>query len=133
NEVVDGAGVSFAYRLSEELSAAGTDAVRAFVVATQVFDLHTIWRQIDELGHSVPSTVADDMVLETRRLLDRACRWLLSNRPQPLAIGAEISRFQPVVAELSGSVRGLLHGRAAEGATEKIEQLTSQGVPVDLA
>lgn len=133
NEVVDGAGLSYAYRLSEELSASSTDAVRAFAVATRVFDLPEMWRRIDELDTVIPSAIADEMVLESRRLLDRAARWLLSSRPQPLAIGAEISRFRPVVTDLTGSVRGLLHGRARQGAEDKIERLAEQGVPRDLA
>ncbi|MGP4021016.1 NAD-glutamate dehydrogenase [Saccharopolyspora sp. 5N708] len=133
NEMVDGAGVSYAYRLSEEISASTTDAVRAFAVVTNVYDLSDLWRQIDALGGAVPSSVADELVLESRRLLDRAARWMLTNRPQPLAIGAEISRFRPVVAELSGSVRGLLRGRAAEGATEQIDRWVAAGVPEELA
>ncbi|WP_235883658.1 NAD-glutamate dehydrogenase [Saccharopolyspora elongata] len=133
NEMVDGGGISFAYRLSEEISASTTDAVRAFAVVNEVFGLQELWAQIDALGGSVPSSVADELVLESRRLLDRAARWMLTNRPQPLAIGAEIARFQPVVAELSASVRGLLRGRAAEGATEMIDRWTAAGVPADLA
>lgn len=133
NEMVDGAGISYAYRLSEEISASTTDAVRAFAVVTNVFGLRELWAQIDALGGSMPSSVADELVLESRRLLDRAARWMLTNRPQPLAIGAEISRFQPVVAELSDSVRGLLRGRAAEGATEMIDHCVAAGVPEDLA
>ncbi|GAA4865754.1 NAD-glutamate dehydrogenase [Saccharopolyspora rosea] len=133
NEMVDGGGISYAYRLAEEISASSTDAVRAFTVVTDVYDLHDLWNRIDGLAGKVPSSVADDLVLESRRLLDRASRWLLSNRPQPLAIGAEISRFRPVVAELSGSVRGLLQGKAAEGATAKIDGWVSAGVPQDLA
>ncbi|MGW1677960.1 NAD-glutamate dehydrogenase [Saccharopolyspora sp. NPDC002376] len=133
NEMVDGGGVSFAYRLAEELSASTTDAVRAFAVVTSVYDLHSLWQQIDQMGRSVPSSVADELVLESRRLLDRAARWMLNNRPQPLAIGAEITRFKPVVEELSGSVRGLLRGRAAEGSNELIERWMAAGVPAELA
>ncbi|MCA1186971.1 MULTISPECIES: NAD-glutamate dehydrogenase [unclassified Saccharopolyspora] len=133
NEVVDGAGVSYAYRLSEEIAASATDAVRAYAVVTSVYDLPELWRRIDELDNVVASRVADEMVLASRRLLDRAARWLLSNRPQPLAIGAEISRFRPVVSELAASVPGLLRGQAAVAAEEKKQQLISEGVPADLA
>ncbi|WP_374727404.1 NAD-glutamate dehydrogenase [Haloactinomyces albus] len=133
NEVVDGAGISYAYRLAEEMSTGATDAVRAYAVVTCVYDLPSLWREIDDLGTELPSEITDGMVLETRRLLDRASRWLLSNRPQPLAIGAEISRFRPVVAELSASVQSLLRGRAAENAAEYAGRLTASGVPSNLA
>ncbi|GAA4875932.1 NAD-glutamate dehydrogenase [Saccharopolyspora cebuensis] len=133
NEVVDGAGISYAYRLSEEISASTTDVVRAFAVVTTVYDLHSLWRRIDALAGAVPSSVADELVLESRRLLDRAARWMLTNRPQPLAIGAEISRFRPVVAGLAGSVRELVQGRAAEGVDAKVRRWVAEGVPAELA
>ncbi len=133
NEVVDHGGISYAYRLFEEISASATDAVRAFAVATRVFDLPAIWQSIEGLDNVVSSTVSDTMVLETRRMLDRASRWLLSNRPQPLAIGAEISRFAPVVEELAGMLPDLLRGRAAENAQRQADELRSAGVPGELA
>ncbi|MQA62168.1 MAG: NAD-glutamate dehydrogenase [Actinophytocola sp.] len=133
NEVVDGAGVSYAYRLNEELNATATDAVRAFTVVTRVFDLPAIWRQVDALDNVVPTAVADAIVLETRRLLDRASRWWLTNRPQPLAVGAEINRFSPVVAELTPLVGSLLRGEQAETVRVKYDQLKADGVPNDLA
>ncbi|WP_026421273.1 NAD-glutamate dehydrogenase [Actinokineospora inagensis] len=133
NEVVDGAGISFAFRLAEEMSASATDAVRAFVVATRVYDLPSLWSEIDALDNVVPTDVADAMVLESRRLVDRASRWLLSNRPQPLAVGAEISRFHRVVGELAPVVGDLLRGNAREEAAADADRMVQAGVPAALA
>ncbi|HEX9336641.1 MAG TPA: NAD-glutamate dehydrogenase, partial [Pseudonocardiaceae bacterium] len=133
NEVVDGAGVSYAFRLAEEMSATATDAMRAFVVASGVFDLPSLTRDIRALDNVVANDVADAMVLEARRLLDRASRWLLSNRPQPLAVGAELSRFAAPVRHLAGGVLTLLRGREREYVVEQTEQLTARGVPAELA
>ncbi|WP_258174820.1 NAD-glutamate dehydrogenase [Actinopolyspora mortivallis] len=133
NEVVDGAGISYAYRLLEEMSAETTDAVRAFEVVTAVYDLPGLWAEIERLHGVVPSEVVDSMMLETRRLLDRASRWLLSNRPQPLAISAEIHRFRPAVVELSESVWDMVQGKAAENAAKRANELIERGVPEKLA
>jgi glutamate dehydrogenase len=133
NEVVDGAGISFAFRLAEETGASATDAVRAFAVVTRVYDLPAIWRDIDALDNVVPTETADLMLLETRRLLDRACRWLLSNRPQPLAVGAEITRFHETSAQLAPAVGDFLRGRAREKAVQDSEALLAAGVPAGLA
>lgn len=133
NEVVDGGGISFAFRLAEEMSASATDAVRAYAVVTQVFDLPSIWREIEALDNVVPTAVQDDMVLETRRLLDRASRWLLSNRPQPLAVGSTINRFRDVVAELSPFAMDLLQGKEHAVVTGKADRFVEQGVPAELA
>ncbi|OQO89450.1 NAD-glutamate dehydrogenase [Saccharomonospora piscinae] len=133
NEVVDGAGVSYAFRLAEELNATATDAVRGFAVVTGVYDLPSVWEGIAELDNVVSTDVADTMVLETRRLLDRAARWFLTNRPQPLAVGAEISRFAEPVATLVPKLGGLLRGREADTVCREAETLVAEGVPEDLA
>ncbi|GHH48355.1 NAD-glutamate dehydrogenase [Lentzea cavernae] len=133
NEVVDGGGISFAFRLAEEMSASATDAVRAYAVVTQVFDLPSIWREIEALDTAVPTEVQDSMVLETRRLLDRASRWLLSNRPQPLAVGSTINRFRGVVEELSPYAFDLLQGKELDVVAGKADRYVEQGVPAELA
>ncbi|GAB2972507.1 NAD-glutamate dehydrogenase [Saccharothrix stipae] len=133
NEVVDGGGVSYPFRLAEELSASATDAVRAYTVVTAIYDLPSLWREIRALDTVVPTDVQDDMVLETRRLLDRASRWLLTNRPQPLAVGSTISRFAPVVAELAPRTIDMLQGHEKESVLEHVERLVGHGVPVELA
>ncbi|MCG8926177.1 NAD-glutamate dehydrogenase [Lentzea sp. CC55] len=133
NEVVDGGGISYAFRLAEEMSASATDAVRAYAVVTQVFDLPSIWREIEALDTVVPTDVQDSMVLETRRLLDRASRWLLSNRPQPLAVGSTINRFRGVVEELSPYAFDLLQGKELAVVADKADRYVEQGVPAELA
>ncbi|MET9627929.1 NAD-glutamate dehydrogenase [Lentzea sp. NPDC006480] len=133
NEVVDGGGVSYAFRLAEEMSASATDAVRAYAVVTQVFDLPAIWREIEALDNVVSTAVQDNLVLETRRLLDRASRWLLSNRPQPLAVGSTINRFRGVVEELSPFAFELLQGKELDVVAGKADRFVEQGVPAELA
>ncbi|EHR49887.1 NAD-specific glutamate dehydrogenase [Saccharomonospora marina XMU15] len=133
NEVVDGAGVSYAFRLAEELNATATDAVRAFAVVTSVYGLPELWSGICALDNVVSTDTADAMVLETRRLLDRAARWFLTNRPQPLAVGAEISRFGAAVAELLPRLGDLVRGEEADGVHRQAASLIGQGVPAELA
>ncbi|MCP2200482.1 NAD-glutamate dehydrogenase [Lentzea flava] len=133
NEVVDGGGISYAFRLAEEMSASATDAVRSYAVVTEVFDLPTIWREIQALDNVVATHVQDNMVLETRRLLDRASRWLLSNRPQPLAVGSTINRFRGVVEELSPFALDLLQGKEYDVVAGKADRYVEQGVPAELA
>ncbi|ANN19720.1 NAD-glutamate dehydrogenase [Amycolatopsis orientalis] len=133
NEVVDGAGISYVFRLMEEMNATATDAVRAYAVVTHVYDLPSLWAQIDALDNVVPTEVADEMMLETRRLLDRAARWFLTNRPQPLAPLAEINRFGRVVGELAPRAHELLRGVECASVDANTERLIDKGVPAELA
>ncbi len=133
NEVVDGAGISYVFRLMEEMNATATDAVRAYAVVTHVYDLPSLWAQIDALDNVVPTEVADEMMLETRRLLDRAARWFLTNRPQPLAPLAEINRFGRVVGEMAPRAHELLRGVECASVDANTERLVEKGVPTELA
>jgi glutamate dehydrogenase len=139
NEVVDRAGITYAYRLAEELAVSAADALRAYSVTVAVFDLRTAWQAIVDLGNprsinnTVPVSTADTMMLTLRRLLDRASRWLLLNRPQPLAVGAEIDRFRPIVQAVVPRVPDWLVGREADNVTAATRRLAQQGVPDELA
>jgi glutamate dehydrogenase len=133
NDVVDAGGITYAYRLAEELAVSAPDAVRAYSVVVAVFDLPATWQAIAGLSGVVPVPVADSMMLTVRRLLDRASRWLLLNRPQPLAVGAEIGRFRPIVQAMAPLVADWLVGREADNVTVATRLLVQQGVPDELA
>jgi glutamate dehydrogenase len=132
-EVVDRGGITYAYRLAEELAVSAPDAVRAYSVVAAVFDLRATWQAITNLGGAVPVSVADAMMLTVCRLLDWASRWLLLNRPQPLAVGAEIDRFRPIVQAMAPLVPIWLVGREANEVTAAARRLAQQGVPDELA
>ncbi len=131
NEMVDGGGMSYAFRLGEELSAGADDAVRAYTVTTAVFDLRRLWH--NQRASGVPTAISDAMVLDSRRLLDRASRWFLTNRPQPLAVGAEASRFTAIVGALKAQLTTLLRGRELAAVEAEAERLRAQGVPAACA
>ncbi|MBB5918818.1 glutamate dehydrogenase [Nocardia transvalensis] len=131
NEMVDLGGITYAHRLNEEIGASATDSVRAFAAATQIFDLQSIWTRIREA--EIATAVKDELELETKRTLDRASRWLLSNRPQPIAVGAEIHRYSDSVRELAPKVPGWLRGHHIDTLERQSARLTGLGVPEVLA
>ncbi|MEU1959612.1 NAD-glutamate dehydrogenase [Nocardia sp. NPDC019304] len=131
NEMVDYGGITYAHRLNEEVGATTTDAVRAFAAASGIFDLHERWARIRACD--APTPVRDLMELETKRTLDRASRWLLSNRPQPIAVGSEISRYRADVRELAPKVPGWLRGHHVFTLTDRSAELIARGAPTDLA
>ncbi|WP_328391647.1 NAD-glutamate dehydrogenase [Nocardia sp. NBC_00416] len=131
NEVVDYGGVTYTFRLGEEVGATATDTVRAFSAVTDVFGLHDIWERIRAADTTVG--VRDQLELETKRTLDRASRWLLTNRPQPIAVGAEINRYREGVSELAPKVPGWLRGHHVTTLTDQAADLVAHGAPLDLA
>ena len=134
NSVVNTGGITFAYRLTEDAGVSEVDAVRAFAAADAIFGIERTWRAIRAAADTgVSAAVTDRMTLELRRLLDRAARWLLNYRPQPLAVGAEISRFAATVTALTPRVGEWLRGDDRAIVTKDAAEFVACGVPQDLA
>ncbi|WP_319437586.1 NAD-glutamate dehydrogenase [Mycobacterium sp. RTGN5] len=135
NDVVDIGGISFAYRVTEDTGVGYVDAVRTFVAADAIFGIGQVWQRILDASRNneVPVNVSDRMTLELRRLLDRAARWLLNYRPQPLAVGAEINRFAAKVTELTPRMPDWLRGDDKAIVTKEAAEFAAHGARADLA
>ena len=135
NDVVDTAGITYAFRIVEDAGVDLIDAVRAYVATDAIFGVGELWRRIRAAGEcdGLPVAVTDRMTLDLRRLIDRAGRWLLNYRPQPLAVGAEINRFAEQVRQLTPRMAEWLRGDDADIVAKYVGEFRDQGVPDDLA
>ncbi|WP_445166100.1 NAD-glutamate dehydrogenase [Mycolicibacterium sp. Dal123E01] len=135
NNVIDTGGITFAYRVAEDTGVGYVDAVRTFVAADAIFGITRVWQRILEASRNneLPVSVSDRMTLDLRRLLDRAARWLLNYRPQPLAVGAEINRFAAKVAELTPRMPDWLRGDDKAIVTKEAGEFANHGASDDLA
>ena len=133
NEVVNRAGISFVYRLAEETGAEVADIARAWLVAREVFDMEWVWASIEGLDNVASAQAQTAMLLEGRRLVERATRWLLRHCPRPLDIGAAVARFAPGVAALSDGLVELVAPVSRAAMQGRARELAAQGVPEPLA
>jgi len=131
NDIVDTAGISYVYRVMEDVGVGPVDAVRSYVATDAIFRINEVWRAIRDADVAVH--VSDRLTLDLRRQIDRAGRWLLNYRPQPLAVGAEINRFAKKVAELTPRMREWLRGDDRAIVEKEVGQFSAHGVPEDLA
>ncbi|MEU5548923.1 NAD-glutamate dehydrogenase [Micromonospora sp. NPDC047793] len=133
NEAINRGGISFVYRVVEETAATAADVIRAYVVVREVFGLREVWDAIEALDNRVDPELQTSAYLDTRRLLDRAVRWLVTNRRSPLDVPAEIARLREGVAELLPKLETLFYGTEREGIAAHIDSMTERGVPRELA
>jgi glutamate dehydrogenase len=131
NDLVDAAGISYAFRITEDVGVGSVDAVRTYVATDAIFGVGEIWRRIR--AANLPVALSDRLTLDTRRLIDRAGRWLLNYRPQPLAVGAEINRFAAKVQALTPRMSEWLRGDDKAIVESEAAEFASQGAPEDLA
>ncbi|MGV9411257.1 NAD-glutamate dehydrogenase [Nocardia sp. NPDC003693] len=131
NRMVDYGGTSYVFRLVEEMGVTVEDAVRAFTVVTKTFGLFELWDRIR--ATPMPTRVRDELELETKRTLDRASRWFLVNRPQPIAVGAEIARYRDRMRALRALVPAWQPGDIADDLVARSQRAIAAGAPADLA
>jgi glutamate dehydrogenase len=131
NDMVDTSGITYAYRIADDVGVKPVDAVRTFVATDAIFGVEQLWRQIR--AADVPVTVSDRMTLDTHRLIDRAGRWLFNYRPQPLAVGAEINRFANKLQALTPRMSEWLRGDDKAIVEKEAGEFASQGATKELA
>jgi glutamate dehydrogenase len=133
NEMVDTSGTTFTFRLNEETGASVPDITRAWLVAREVFGMPAFWRQVTGLGGTVNIATQVTLLLEGRKLVERACRWLLYNRRPPVDIAGCVDHFSSGVLAVRSSLPKLLVGRDAESFEERRDSFAARGVPSELA
>jgi glutamate dehydrogenase len=133
NQLVDRAGTTFAFRLAEETGASPATLARGYAVAREVFEMRSFWGEIERLDNKVQADVQLGMLIEGRRLVERASRWLVLERPGGIQIEQEVKRFEPGAELLRGAIPEILDGAEAEAYRAMVTELTEAGVPKKLA
>ncbi|WP_349880633.1 NAD-glutamate dehydrogenase [Micromonospora sp. HUAS YX12] len=133
NEAINRGGISFVFRVVEETAASAADVLRAYVVVREVFGLRDLWDAVEALDNKVSPELQTAVYLDTRRLLDRAVRWLVTNRRSPIDVPAEIARLRDGVARLLPDLEHRFWGTEREAIAAHIESLAGRGLPRDLA
>ena len=133
NEVVNRGGTSFVFRAMEETGASAADVLRAYVVIRDVYGLRELWAATEKLDNQVSTPAQIRVYLNARRLLDRAVRWMVSNRRSPIDVAAEIDRLGPGVGTLLRQLPSVLVGTERRSMDGTAAELVEQGVPGEIA
>jgi len=133
NSMVNRVGTTFVHRLREDTGAAAPDIARAYTVAREVFDARRLWKELGQLDDQVDAAVQTALMAEGRRLIERAARWFLRNRRQPLDIAATVSQFAPGITALAQELPKLLAPADSEALDRAAERFVALDVPPDLA
>jgi glutamate dehydrogenase len=133
NDLVDRAGTTFVFRLHEDTGAPAADIARAYAVARDVFAVRGLWSEVEALDLRVEAGTQIAMLLESRRLVERATRWLLRTRHQPLATAAEVDRFAAGARAVGAALPGILVPAEREQWEARVAELAAEGVPEPLA
>ncbi|GAA5124232.1 NAD-glutamate dehydrogenase [Alloalcanivorax gelatiniphagus] len=133
NDLVNGAGMTFWPRLQGETGASPADLTRANFVAREIFGSLPLRQEIAALDNQVPAERQTRMRIEMRTLVERASRWLVTNRRPPLDSHATVEFFRGPVQAVMAELPRVMSGRELDDFRAREKRLTDQGVPADLA
>jgi glutamate dehydrogenase len=133
SDMVDRQGITYAYRLADETGAHLADTARAFVVAREVFDMAALWSAVRALDNVVPAAAQTRLLLEGRKLIERATRWLLRHRRAPIDVSATVARLAPGAEAVAALLPGVLSPDGHRVHRALAAELVGDGVPGELA
>ncbi|MCV6636327.1 NAD-glutamate dehydrogenase [Candidatus Albibeggiatoa sp. nov. NOAA] len=133
NMVVNYSGNEFIFILQEETGLSVTEIVSAYVVSWQVFGMADLWADMEALDNQVANDVQMAMMLDTRKLLERATRWLLRNPHVDLNIAATVDYFQSGTNQLAENLWQFMSPHDKETVEQVAQNWIKQDVPETLA
>ncbi len=133
NVVVDRAGTSMIYRLSQETSAPSADVAAAHLAAWEIFQLDELSRAINGLDTVIPAARQTAILLWGRQLAERATRLLLRSRAFPFDAALAIEELAEPVRETLEHLPGYLAGSDWTAYEKAFTDLKAEGLPGELA
>ncbi len=127
NDLVNGAGMTFFHRLSEETAASADELVRANFVAREIFGSRALIDEINSFDNVIDAAVQTRMRLEMRTLVERASRWLINNRRPPMDSEATVEFFGVVAQQVIDALPDLLERPGGRRASRPAATRWSSG------
>ncbi|GAA1547380.1 NAD-glutamate dehydrogenase [Nocardioides humi] len=133
NDLVNGAGMTYWPRLAGETGASAAELTRANFVAREIFGSLGLRRELEQYDNVLDAAVQTRMRVEMRTLVERASRWLVTNRRPPLDSQGNVDFFAAPVQETMLELPHLLTGAELAAYEARRAQLVKQEVPEELA
>ncbi|MGA8256760.1 MAG: NAD-glutamate dehydrogenase, partial [Nocardioides sp.] len=133
NDLVNGAGMTFWPRLAGETGASAAELTRANFVAREIFGSLALRDELAGYDNVLKAAVQTQIRVEMRTLVERASRWLVSNRRPPLDSQGLVDHFSGAVQAAMTQLPELIVGLERAAFEERRDGLLGQGVPDALA
>ena len=108
NNLVNDMGLNFVFRMNEETGATVDEIANAYAIVKGIFDIGTLWSEIEALDTHIDAMVQLEMLGAARRTMRRAARWYLRHGGKSNEIQATIEQFRPVFVDLQQHLKQYL-------------------------
>jgi len=133
NRMINQLGGSAISAIKRETGGHLSDIARAHEVVTEVFDLHSLWKEVGQLGNHIPTLIKVEMFSDLGKIMRRGISWFVRNIKPPIHITESIEEYRKQMEDLSGIITRLLVGATKTRFFNKIEHYTSASVDKKLA
>lgn len=133
NGIVNHMGSTFMLRMQDETGETAAAIARACTAAWGIFDANGYWSALMALDGKVTAEIQNTVLIELRRLYDRATVWLLRNRRSPLDIAATVTNFRPGVECLLARAPQWLEREALQEFEVLSGKYAEAGIPAEPA
>lgn len=133
NLVVNQMGITFVYRLKVETGAKTEDILRAYYVATEIFEADQLKDVIEGLDYKIPMNAQYDMFYNIRNLISLATRWFLHS---PLIEGdleKLVTNFTARIKKLEAITPTIMSGNTKQYLDNLTEQFIKIGLSNEVA
>lgn len=133
NELVNRMGPTFVSEVCESTGMASVDVARCYAIACDSFVMPDLWGAIEALDTQVAADVQLQMLLATKRLMERAIEWLFRYGGERPSIAGAVDRYGPAIRQFGDDLERLLPDDARAELAERVAHWRGLGVPDDLA
>lgn len=133
NIIVNEMGFTFVYRLQNETGAPVSAIVRAYMIARTILDMEAVWKQIEDLGTSIPFNKQMELMQQYVRLSRRITRWFLRNQRMRLDITKAVKRYAPGVQSLKAAMPDTFGDSIKAYYNQHVQELLAEGIPQAVA
>lgn len=128
NSLVNRLGPSFAFRMIDEAGADIGQVVKNYKIACEIFDIETVWTDIEALDNRVSPDTQIAMLMDVRKLIERTMYWLQSNRAQVGDMDNVISEFTDSVSVIRTDIVDYVSPSERHDVEQRIAVYTEAGV-----
>jgi glutamate dehydrogenase len=119
--------------IHRETGAMLCDIVRAYFIINEIFDLDSLWKEVEKLDGKAPSSLKIEMFTELSKMMRRGISWFVRNLDHPIDIAKTIKDYRDSIQSTAKAIEQALLGDAKTKINAKAAYYISNQVDANLA
>lgn len=133
NKVINEMGITFLYRIQTETGVTVDEVMRAYTLASSIFDTHKLQKIIESLDFKISMAEQYSMLYNIRNLIGLATRWFLHSKYLKKDLQSVIDYFAKRVKILEPIIPTLMGGYTRNYLESLTEQFVKAGLDKNTA